>query len=60
WLKDTFIPSDRSIGDMQIQLLAPEYPTTALNWYGANCCICWKTWKGTVAEVILKATNKNR
>lgn len=37
--------SDRPISNMQIKLLAPQYPTTALGWHGANCCICWKTWK---------------
>ena len=40
--------SDRPISNMQIKLLAPEYPTTALTWHGANCCICWKTWKGDI------------
>lgn len=52
----TFLPenmkdleqTDRSVSNVQIQLLAPEYPTTALTWYGANCCICWKTWKDEV------------
>ena len=42
--------SDRGISNMQIKLLAPEYPTTALTWDGANCCICWKTWKETIKE----------
>lgn len=37
--------TDRGISGIQIKLLAPEYPTTALDWYGANCCICWKLWK---------------
>ncbi len=37
--------SDRSISRLQVELLAPEYATTALDWYGANCCICWKAWK---------------
>ena len=45
-------PSDRPISNMQIKLLAPEYPTMALNWDGANCCICWKTWK----EVVVNGT----
>lgn len=40
--------ADRVISNMQIKLLAPEYPTTALTWHGANCCICWKTWKEIV------------
>ncbi len=43
-------PSDRPISNMQIKLLAPEYPTTALDWDGANCCICWKTWKEVISE----------
>lgn len=41
---------DAPISKMQIKLLAPEYPTTALNKHGANCCICWKTWKSTISE----------
>ena len=42
---------DKPISRLQIQLLAPEYATTALNWYGANCCICWKTWKSEVKKL---------
>lgn len=38
----------KPISNMQIKLLAPEYPTSALDWNGANCCICWKTWKSTI------------
>ena len=45
---DGIVPSERGISNLQIKLLAPEYPTTALNWYGANCCICWKTWKAVI------------
>lgn len=37
--------SDKPVSNMQISLLAPEYPTMALDFYGANCCICWKIWK---------------
>lgn len=44
--------TDRQISTMQIQMLAPEYPTTALSWYGANCCICWKVWKQTIQGVM--------
>ena len=40
--------NDRPISNLQIKLLAPQYPTTALDWYGANCCICWKTWKDVI------------
>ena len=47
-----FKKSDRGISNMQIRLLAPEYPTTALDWDGANCCICWKSWKSKVKELI--------
>ena len=43
---------DKPISRMQIKLLAPEYPTSALDWYGANCCICWKTWKSTIKEML--------
>ena len=39
---------DKPISKMQIKLLAPEYPTMALTRHGANCCICWKTWKSTI------------
>ena len=38
----------RAINNMQIKLLAPEYPTTALDSYGADCCLCWKAWKEVV------------
>ena len=44
--------TDKPISNMQIKLLAPEYPTTALTWHGANCCICWKTWKEIVDEAL--------
>ncbi len=43
---------ERSISNMQIKMLAPEYPTMALDWNGANCCICWKTWKDNIVEVL--------
>jgi superfamily II DNA or RNA helicase len=42
--------SDKPISKLQIQLLAPEYPTTAMTWYGANCTICWKTRKNTILK----------
>lgn len=38
--------TQKPISNIQISLLAPEYPTNTLNWHGANCCICFKTWKG--------------
>jgi len=41
--------SNREISPAQVKLLAPEYPTTAMDWNSANCCICWKTWKDVVA-----------
>lgn len=44
------VMSDRPISNIQIKMLSPEYPTMTLTWDGANCCICWKTWK----EVIQK------
>ena len=43
-------PDERPISRLQIKMLAPEYPTTALTWSGANCCICWKTWKNVIEE----------
>lgn len=45
WVGDMPDRPERPISKLQIQLLAPEYATTAMDWYGANCCICWKTWK---------------
>ncbi len=47
WIGEVEKP-DRPISRLQIELLAPEYATTAMDWYGANCCICWKTWKGEI------------
>lgn len=53
------IKPDKPISNLQIKLLAPEYATTALDWYGANCCICWKTWKGEIKKCMSKnATSK--
>lgn len=54
WSGPVYKP-DRAISRLQVSLLAPEYATTALDWYGANCCICLKTWKGE----ILKCMNRN-
>ncbi len=53
WIGEVEKP-DRPISRLQIELLAPEYATTAMDWYGANCCICWKTWKGEI-----KCSSKN-
>lgn len=55
WLGTVVLDTDKPISKLQIQLLAPEYATTAMNRYGANCCICWKTWK----KEILQCLNKN-
>lgn len=49
---EEFTECDKPISKMQIKLLAPEYPTTALSWYGANCCICWKVWRKDVVNGI--------
>ncbi len=49
---------ERPISNMQIKMLAPEYPTMALDWNGANCCICWKTWKKTIAGGINNETER--
>ena len=43
---------DKPISALQVSLLAPEYATTAMDWYGANCHICWKVWKGEIAECL--------
>ena len=45
---------DRPISRLQIELLAPEYATTAMDWYGANCCICWKMWKEEIQQCLSK------
>lgn len=45
---------NKPISNLQVKLLAPEYATTALDWYGANCCICWKSWKGEIQKCITK------
>lgn len=42
----------KPISNMQIKLLAPEYPTMTLDWHGANCCICFKTWKSKIMEML--------
>lgn len=49
---------NKPISRLQIELLAPEYATTALDWYGANCCICWKAWKEEIK--CLKANAKSK
>lgn len=46
--------SDRPISNVQIRMLAPEYPTTAIGWDGANCCICWKTWKEVITRELIR------
>lgn len=51
WLGEIPESQERPISKLQIQLLAPEYATTAMNWYGANCCICWKTWKKEILKI---------
>ena len=44
--------TDKPISRMQIKMLAPEFPTAALTWDSANCCICWKTWKSTIQKYV--------
>lgn len=43
---------DKPISTMQIRVLSPEYPTSALDYYGANCCITWKCWKDEVKKLL--------
>lgn len=43
-----FKKSDKPIGKLQIRMLAPEFPTMALDYDGANCHLCWKTWKEVI------------
>lgn len=50
----SILKPDKPISNLQIKLLAPEYATTALDWYGANCCICFKTWKGEIHKCMSK------
>ena len=50
WLGDIPPQTVEPISRLQIQLLAPEYATTAMSRYGANCCICWKTWKNDIIK----------
>lgn len=40
--------SDRQISDIQVGRIAPKYSAMALNWYGANCVICWEAWRGEI------------
>lgn len=50
WCGEVSIDETKAISRLQMRLLAPEFPTSALTWYGANCCICWKTWRGVIGE----------
>ncbi len=50
WCGDIQIDTEKPISRLQIRLLAPEFPTSALTWYGANCCICWKTWRDVISQ----------
>lgn len=54
WCGETNIDEEKTISRLQMRLLAPEFPTSALTWYGANCCICWKTWRGNVGGLIFE------
>ncbi len=47
----------RTISRLQTRLLAPEFATSALTWYGANCCICWKTWRGMIRKMTEEILN---
>lgn len=44
--------NERLISNMQIKKLAPKHPTMTLTWYGANCLICWETWRKAVLDEI--------
>ncbi len=48
WIGEVPERLEKSISKLQIRLLAPEYATSALDWYGANCCICWKAWRDDI------------
>ena len=50
------LPSnDKPISSLQIKMLAPEYPTSTLDWNGANCTLCWKAWKDSIKGLIENA-----
>lgn len=53
WIGEITKP-ERPISRLQTELLAPEYATSALDWYGANCCICWKMWKEEITQCLSK------
>jgi len=36
------------VSKMQLRRLACKYPTTTLNFYTANCLLCYETWKGEI------------
>ncbi len=55
WIGDIPEQSNAPISKLQIQLLAPEYATTAMNRYGANCCICWKAWKKEIMQCLTES-----
>lgn len=52
WLDSMSKSPNKPISKLQVQLLAPEYATNAMDWYGANCCICWKTWRSEVLRLL--------
>ncbi|MEL7568089.1 MAG: DEAD/DEAH box helicase family protein, partial [Dehalobacterium sp.] len=41
WCGEVEVDEQKAISRLQARLLAPEFPTGALTWHGANCCICW-------------------
>lgn len=48
WCGEADVDEDKAISRLQARLLAPEFATSALTWHGANCCICWKTWRDII------------
>ena len=45
---------EKAISKIQIRMLAPDYATTAMDWYQANCCIAWKVWKEEIRRCLSK------
>lgn len=50
WCGEVEVGEQKAISRLQVSLLAPEFPTSALTWHGANCCICWKTWRDVISK----------
>lgn len=52
WCGVVEVDEQKAISRLQERLLSPEFPTGALTWHGANCCLCWKTWRDSIANSV--------